>query len=111
MARRAQSIGQDHYDLIAILEQSSARGNNLQPATRDLTDVDPPHADDKALVPCSVGNARIEPRANSILVTKQASGIGKIDPLMALFDAVDLMLLDPSNTRRSVYETRELLVV
>lgn len=43
-----------------------------------------------------VGNARIEPRANSILITKQASGTAKIDPLMALMNAVSLMALNPA---------------
>lgn len=42
-----------------------------------------------------VGNAKVEPRANSILVTKQASGSAKIDPLMAMFNAVTLMALNP----------------
>jgi phage terminase large subunit-like protein len=42
-----------------------------------------------------VGNARVEPRANSILITKQASGTAKIDPLMALFNAVTLISLNP----------------
>lgn len=40
-------------------------------------------------------NARVEPRANSILITKQASGTAKIDPLMALFNAVSLMAANP----------------
>jgi len=42
-----------------------------------------------------VGNAKVEPRGNVALSTKQASGTGKIDPLMALFNAVSLMALDP----------------
>ena len=40
-----------------------------------------------------VGNARVEPRANGILITKQASGSAKIDPLMAMFNAVSLLSL------------------
>lgn len=48
-----------------------------------------------AMMAWCVGNAKIEPRANSILITKQASGSAKIDPLMALFDAVSLMALNP----------------
>jgi phage terminase large subunit-like protein len=60
-----------------------------------------------------VGNAKIEQRANGILITKQASGTAKIDALMATFNATDLMSLDPALPRGgpSTYETRELLVV
>lgn len=53
-----------------------------------------------------VGNARVEPRANGILITKQASGSAKIDPLMAMFDAVSLLSLNPTARGASVYETR-----
>jgi phage terminase large subunit-like protein len=60
-----------------------------------------------------VGNAKIELRSNSILVTKQASGTAKIDPLAATFNATDLMSLnpEPGNGGPSIYETQPLLVV
>ncbi len=44
-----------------------------------------------------VSNAKVEQRSNSILVTKQASGSAKIDPLMALFNAVTLMSQNPES--------------
>jgi phage terminase large subunit-like protein len=57
----------------------------------------------------SVGNAMIETKRNNIYVTKHAAGTAKIDPLMALFDAVSLMALNPEGSA-SVYETRGAIV-
>jgi phage terminase large subunit-like protein len=50
-----------------------------------------------------VGNAKVEPRGNAISITKQASGTGKIDPLMAVFDAVALMAMNPEARGQSAY--------
>ncbi len=53
-----------------------------------------------------VGNARVVPVGNAINITKQVSGSAKIDPLMALFDAVSLMMTNPAARGKSVYEKR-----
>lgn len=51
-----------------------------------------------------VGNARVEPKGNAILITKQASGSAKIDPLMATFNASSLMALNPEVGGKSFWE-------
>jgi phage terminase large subunit-like protein len=48
-----------------------------------------------ALMAWSVSNARIEQQKNAVTINKQVSGTAKIDPVMALFDAVSLMALNP----------------
>lgn len=48
-----------------------------------------------ALMNWCVSNARVEDKGNAILITKAASGKAKIDPLMATFNAVSLMALNP----------------
>jgi len=47
------------------------------------------------IVDWAVGNAKAEPKGNAITINKQTSGSGKIDPVMALFDAVALMSRNP----------------
>jgi phage terminase large subunit-like protein len=42
-----------------------------------------------------VGNAKVVPVGNAVTINKQVSGSAKIDPLMALFNAVSLMALNP----------------
>jgi len=68
------------------------------------------HAGTRLMAWC-VGNAKIEKHGNAISVTKQVSGTAKIDPLMATFDAVALMAMNPS-AGGSVYTAeRGLLMI
>ena len=51
-----------------------------------------------------VSNAKVEPKGNAMLITKQASGTAKIDPLMAAFNAVELMARNPTSPREPDYQ-------
>jgi len=56
----------------------------------------------------AAANARVEPKGNVILVTKQASESAKIDPLMAAFNAIALMSTNTWSARPNVYLVRIL---
>lgn len=51
--------------------------------------------DGSRLMDWCVGNAKVEASKNALYVTKAASGVGKIDPLMAAMNAVELMSRNP----------------
>jgi phage terminase large subunit-like protein len=57
----------------------------------------------QGLMAFCVGNAKVEPRGDAKVITKQAAGRAKIDPLKATFNAVSLMSLNPRATG-SIYE-------
>ena len=81
-------------DKLVAVSQGWKLGGAIKTAERWLADGSFAPADQPMMAWC-VGNAKVEPRANSILITKQASGSAKIDPLMAMFNAVTLMALNP----------------
>jgi phage terminase large subunit-like protein len=81
-------------DLVVGVSQGWRLGGAIKTTERKLAEGVLVHSGQPLMSWC-VGNARVEPKGNAILITKQASGKGKIDPLMALFNAVSLMALNP----------------
>lgn len=79
---------------IVGISQGWRLGGSIKTAERKLAEGVLKHQGSPMMAWC-VSNARVEPKGNAILITKQASGTGKIDPLMALFNAVSLMSLNP----------------
>ena len=51
----------------------------------------------------AVDNARVEPRGDAIVITKQAPGTAKIYPLMAAFNAIAWMASNPASTQPSIF--------
>ena len=85
--------------------------NAIKTTERKLADGTFRHAP-SALMDWCVGNLKIEPTATAIRATKQSAGDGKIDPVMALFDAVVVMSKNPEPaSTKSVYEDRGLVLL
>jgi phage terminase large subunit-like protein len=93
----------DHDRIVGISQgwrlNSAIKTMEVKVASRSII-----HSGSRIMQWC-VGNARVEPKGNAILITKQASGTGKIDPLMAGLSAVALMALNPEpKNKRSIYK-------
>ncbi|MGP4691626.1 terminase large subunit [Agrobacterium cavarae] len=74
--------------------QGYAMMNAIKTAERKLANGTLRHAP-SALMDWCVSNLKIEPTATAIRATKQNAGDAKIDPVMALFDAVTVMSRNP----------------
>lgn len=75
--------------------QGYAMMNAIKTAERKLTNGTLKHSGAKIMAWC-VGNLKIEPTATAIRASKQNAGDAKIDPVMALFDAVTVLSRNPS---------------
>jgi phage terminase large subunit-like protein len=87
---------------IVGISQGWRLGGAIKTTERKLAEGGLVHGGQRLMNWC-VGNARVEPKGNSILITKQASGTAKIDPLMAAFNAVSLMALNPEASTAAIY--------
>ncbi|MGN8554648.1 UNVERIFIED_CONTAM: hypothetical protein OHV15_18900, partial [Microbacterium sp. SLM126] len=83
-------------DMIVGITQGYKLNGTIKTAERKLAEGTLWHGGTDLMNWC-VGNAKVEQRGNAILITKQASGTAKIDPLMALFNAVALLSLNPES--------------
>ncbi|MFH5773582.1 terminase large subunit [Paracoccus sp. NGMCC 1.201697] len=83
--------------------QGYAMMNAIKTAERKLTNGTLRH-DGSALMSWCVGNIKIEPTATAIRATKANAGDAKIDPAMALFDAVTVMSRNPEAAREPQYQ-------
>lgn len=86
--------GIKHEQIVAISQGWKLNGT-IKTSERKLAGGEFVHGA-QALMAWAVGNAKVVPVGNAITITKQASGSAKIDPLMALFDANQLMALNPA---------------
>lgn len=71
--------------------------NAIKTAERKLANGTLHHAK-SAMMDWCVGNLKIEATATAVRATKQNAGDAKIDPVMALFDAVIVMTTNPQST-------------
>ena len=90
--------GVDQEKVIGISQGWKLSGP-IKTTERKLAEGSLIHGGSKMMAWC-VGNAKVEPKGNAILITKQASGTAKIDPLMAMFSAVALMALNPAAAKK-----------
>ena len=95
-------VTQDDKNLYAS-PQGYAMMNAIKTAERKLANGTLVH-DPSAMMTWCVGNLKIEPTATAIRATKQSAGDAKIDPAMALFNAVGAMVRMPEVPREKEYQ-------
>lgn len=88
-----ESRGIDREKIVAV-SQGWRLGSAIKTLERKLAEGVFSPADQPLMSWC-VGNSKIEPRANGILITKTASGRAKIDPVIAMMNATHLMMNNP----------------
>lgn len=101
-------VGIEGDESIVGISQGYKLMGSIKTVERKLLDRTFVHSGSR-MMSYAVSNARTELKGNAVMITKAVSGVGKIDPLMATFNAAALMGMNP-DAISSVYETRGLRV-
>ncbi len=98
-------------ELLVGVRQGVALMGAIKTVERKLADGSFKHGGRRLMSWCA-GNAIVEATGTGMRIARDASGYGKIDPLIACFDAVAEMSLNPKPIGGpSAYEMRPLLMV
>jgi len=87
------------FERIVGISQGWQMVGAIKTAERRLSDGTLRHAG-QPIMAWALGNAKPEPRGNATIITKQTAGTAKIDPLLALLNAVTLMARNPKPRRK-----------
>ena len=87
------AVGIPQEQMIAVAQGYKLAGY-IQTTERKLAEGNLYHAGQDLMTWCA-GNARIVMKGNGMMISKQESGTAKIDPLIATFNAVALLSLNP----------------
>ncbi len=90
-------------DQLASVPQGYRLNGAIKGLERRLKGQTAAHAG-SALMDWCVGNAKAELKGNAVLITKQAAGTAKIDPLCASFNATELMGKNPLPARKRTFQ-------
>ena len=94
------AVGIPQEQMIAVAQGYKLAGY-IQTTERKLAEGNLYHAGQDLMTWCA-GNARIIMKGNGMMISKQESGTAKIDPLIATFNAVALMSLNPEIENKSL---------
>ena len=87
------AVGIPQEQMIAVAQGYKLAGY-IQTTERKLAEGNLYHAGQDLMTWCA-GNARVVMKGNGMMISKQESGTAKIDPLIATFNSVALMSLNP----------------